>query len=322
MVKNKKYIISLFIISLSFISIVNVVNGIEACFYKGTYDFNDEIDGTTNTDINGIYNVYAGVNVEVIGSHLGHKKVINFSVEAGYIYAKMNFNYISQTNGTIELWIKLASDETENFQWQFLSNINSYMTYFTIYFNNIRIYHDGGYTSKIIDTKSNWIHIRLQFNYSTYKISFFINGELIVDDLLMHTQTGIYLYRSRIQINTANTGNMFIDAIGYSWNLFYNIGDNMYCSINIQEIITPILSLIILILLMVLMFIMYIKMRVFLPILVIFLFSLIIGFNSIGIENIPLNPYFSIFFILFQSVIFIETSLDNYNKVQNKKKGY
>ncbi|GAH57233.1 unnamed protein product, partial [marine sediment metagenome] len=43
-------------------------------------------------------------------------------------------------------------------------------------------------------------------------------------------------------------------------------------------------------------------MRLFLPILIVFLFSLIIGINSMSLEYIPFNPYVSIFFILFQSV--------------------
>ena len=79
-------------------------------------------------------------------------------------------------------------------------------------------------------------------------------------------------------------------------------------------VLEPFIALFVLIILMILMIILYLKMRLFLPILVVFLFSLIIGFNSIGIEYIPLNPYFSIFFILFQSVVFIETSLQQYQR--------
>ena len=76
----------------------------------------------------------------------------------------------------------------------------------------------------------------------------------------------------------------------------------------------PFLAIFILIILLTIMLILYLKMRLFLPILVVFLFSLIIGFNSISLEYIPFNPYVSIFFILFQSVIFIETSLQQYKR--------
>ena len=81
-------------------------------------------------------------------------------------------------------------------------------------------------------------------------------------------------------------------------------------------VLEPFIALFILIILMILMIIMtilYYRIKIYLPILVLFLFSLIIGFNSIIYEYIPFNPYFSIFFILFQSTFFIEISLQEYN---------
>lgn len=64
-------------------------------------------------------------------------------------------------------------------------------------------------------------------------------------------------------------------------------------------------SIIIMIFLLVLMIYLYTKTKEFLPILTLFLFSLLIGFTSMSINSIPFLPYFSIFFILFQSVLFI-----------------
>jgi len=83
-------------------------------------------------------------------------------------------------------------------------------------------------------------------------------------------------------------------------------------------VLEPFIALFILIILMIIMTILYLKIRLFLPILVVFLFSLIIGFNSISYEFIPFNPYFSIFFILFQSIFFIETSLQQYSRYKPK----
>jgi len=79
-------------------------------------------------------------------------------------------------------------------------------------------------------------------------------------------------------------------------------------------VLEPFIALFILIILMIIMTILYLKIRLFLPILVVFLFSIIIGFDSMSYDYIPFNPYFSIFFILFQSVFFIETSLQQYNR--------
>lgn len=85
-----------------------------------------------------------------------------------------------------------------------------------------------------------------------------------------------------------------------------------YFDLNI--VFQPFLAVFILVILLVIMIILYLKMRLFLPILVIFLFSLVIGINSISLKYIPFNPFLSIFFILFQSVMFIETSLQQYKR--------
>lgn len=77
-------------------------------------------------------------------------------------------------------------------------------------------------------------------------------------------------------------------------------------------LLTPMLGVVILLVLMVVMFQLYVKARRFLPILVVFLFSIIIGMDSLAEGNIPFTPYFQIFFIMFQSVFFLMTSIDLY----------
>lgn len=64
--------------------------------------------------------------------------------------------------------------------------------------------------------------------------------------------------------------------------------------------------------LIILMLFLYKKIDKFLPTLILFLFSLIIGVSSIAIVNLPFIPYFSLFFILFQTSIFIIKSLKIY----------
>lgn len=78
-------------------------------------------------------------------------------------------------------------------------------------------------------------------------------------------------------------------------------------------LVSPILGTVILILLMLVMVEMYLKMRRFLPIIVVYLFSLIIGMTSLSEGNIPFTPWFQLFFLMFQSAIFIMVSIDLYN---------
>ena len=54
----------------------------------------------------------------------------------------------------------------------------------------------------------------------------------------------------------------------------------------------------------------YLKVRRFLINLVIYAFSLIIGFNAFNESTIPFTPYIQIFFIMFQSTIFLIMAIE------------
>lgn len=77
-----------------------------------------------------------------------------------------------------------------------------------------------------------------------------------------------------------------------------------------------VLSISILFLLMVLMLIFYLKVRIFLIIGTIFLFSLIIGMVSISKFMLPFSPYIQLLFLTFQSVFFIITTLELKEKLR------
>ncbi|MGB5911851.1 MAG: hypothetical protein WBH31_11710 [Promethearchaeia archaeon] len=80
------------------------------------------------------------------------------------------------------------------------------------------------------------------------------------------------------------------------------------------DALQPILTFLIIIVLMAVMLIVFLKIENWMVCLVILLFSLIIGILSISMGDIPFTPYFQIFFIVFQSVIFLITSLDAFTK--------
>ena len=58
----------------------------------------------------------------------------------------------------------------------------------------------------------------------------------------------------------------------------------------------------------------YMKIRIFLVILVIYLFSLIIGFSALNESIIPFTPYLQLFFLVFQTIIFIIVALEVFRK--------
>lgn len=68
----------------------------------------------------------------------------------------------------------------------------------------------------------------------------------------------------------------------------------------------------ILVLLIYLMLYLYLKTEDFEPMLIIFLFSLVIGTMSLSVIDIPFTPWFQIFFMLFQAVLFLLKALEYY----------
>jgi len=64
------------------------------------------------------------------------------------------------------------------------------------------------------------------------------------------------------------------------------------------------------------MLIFYLKLKIYLIILTIFLFSIIFSIMALNIYLLPFSPYLQIFFLMFQAVIFLFTTLE-----LNEKRG-
>lgn len=86
--------------------------------------------------------------------------------------------------------------------------------------------------------------------------------------------------------------------------------------VDMSSLTTPFLSLFFIIFLIGIMLLCYAKFRIMLLVLVIYLFSLIIGVMFLEIDGIPFTPYIQIFFILFQTSVFIAVSIDFYENVK------
>ena len=73
------------------------------------------------------------------------------------------------------------------------------------------------------------------------------------------------------------------------------------------DVLSPVMSVFLLIFFIALMIFFYNRhtYNVFLPILLIFLISIVIGVYSMIESNIPFSPFFQLFFILFQFIMFL-----------------
>lgn len=83
-------------------------------------------------------------------------------------------------------------------------------------------------------------------------------------------------------------------------------------SLDWSTVFAPALNIFILVFLIALMLIAYYKIKRFIVVLFIFLFSIVIGILAISTAELPFNPYLPIFFILLQGIFFIMFTLEVY----------
>lgn len=80
----------------------------------------------------------------------------------------------------------------------------------------------------------------------------------------------------------------------------------------------PLMTFFAIIFLFGLMIFCYLKIRVFIVILGIYLFSLVIGIIAFNESVIPFTPYLQIFFLIFQTILFVLVVIQTF---ENDKKG-
>jgi len=196
--------------------------------YPATHDFKDEVDGTSGNDIDGISVSESLDTCVIVSSYLGHRKVIHFiDADAGQFRVVFTSGQIT---GTVDIWINNAMaqdyyiylrDESDDV----CCNVR-FLTKTTI-----RIYSGDGVggnnTTDVTVVEDAWVHIRMYFSCTTDKYSVWVDGVLKLDDQnfsLDDTAPTI----DWLQIYSADASEGYIDAIGFSWDTNYNVGDNIH----------------------------------------------------------------------------------------------
>lgn len=288
-------------------------------YYYATYDFRDDVIGGNPS---GFIIDENGGTINIIAEKDNHKKVLEFFDNDVINSVGVINEFPTQIDGVIEFWWSYNATQALQhylvilFREGEFPRFYLYLNYLydrlgSIQYRDSIDFHPTGYYDNPINTM---IHIKIEFDDTNNKGKFTVN-DINYGKFPYFSNSTIGINNILITTRGVNTEPPFwhwIDAIGYSWDFNYNIGDNKFPELNMTDILTPIFSLLFLIFLMILMIFIYMKVRIWLVILVLFLFSLIIGIYSLSLEYIPFNPYFSIFFILFQSVLFIKRSLEVY----------
>lgn len=200
----------------------NIDSGVILFYHKATYNFKDDAIG--GNPAGWVLDEFGGT-VNIIASFDGHKKVVELDYIDGEIHMLNTFASV-QTDGTIEGHIAV-------------NNIGSVASYIIIYEGEtviiqLRFFegdlgeYSGGAWNSI---KDDWMVINTLYDIkivcddtaNTYDI--YINGVLEGNNKPYRNNSTAGI--QSIKFMVGNPMKFYVDAVGYSWDTDYTVGDNL-----------------------------------------------------------------------------------------------
>jgi len=196
-------------------------------YYPATYGFENDLVG--NDPYGWTVFEPGSQNVEIISSLDGHNNVLEmFDTESGSgAQAQANTSFVPQTSGIIEYWYR-----TSGFQEAISIRVqkdNDFALY--LYSEGGNFVFENGSGPYIITACNNdqWYHIKFVFNCTSDTYDFYLNGALTLSNIEFYTKVSSLnkIIFSTRQWGTNSDFYGYVDALGYSWEPNYNIGDNL-----------------------------------------------------------------------------------------------
>jgi len=197
--------------------------------YNATYSFSDELDDTsgTNIDFVDIDDITPnGGDAYIVDQVDGHNKVIYVNPTVAY---RMVQNEVEETivRGTIESWFYII-DDTDLHRIDVFGSAGNAIALYFYYDGTFRYYYDGDrhQSGSLTYNANEWNHLKVGFNFGDHTYNLTLNGELGDDDLTMYSTGSGSLGGFRFGAGYGDMSPFYADAIGYSWDSNYEIGDN------------------------------------------------------------------------------------------------
>ena len=201
-------------------------------YYPATYGFENDENGNIPSEWLGV-NI-PGTTTTVVGSHNEHNKVLKFNDTTAFQETSAHNYFDPQSYGTVEYWW-LASDIAGNVFSFTLRDSPGPWSLLVGILNDFIYYYDGTNHNIVPASSNQWYHIRIDFRctgaapyHGLNENRFFvhINGTRYGEYNFVNPSTQINL--SSFGVGTASRMTAYVDAVGYSWDPNYNIGDNSY----------------------------------------------------------------------------------------------
>ena len=211
-------------------------------FYQASIDFMIYADGSgpAEWDNNWRDRSVKGSTVQVIAEKDGHPKVLQLIPKSGY--AAFYREESNKTSGSVEFWF-YSTNVYQNFTYEITQYQKNIMK--LLIGNNKWQYIDGVGNLKdipgLISTPKNntWHHIRVDFESSPngYESLEQFKWQIIIDGIdksdkieFIDKEEGGWTFHY-FQTNTYENYAVYIDAIGFSWDDYYKLGDNFNKSV-------------------------------------------------------------------------------------------
>ncbi len=192
-------------------------------FYGATHQFNQP-DGTSGTDIDFVdTDATAGTATnQIIAAFDGHKKVLELADNDGGASAWVYNAFSSaQITGEVEFWIQIDSLAGAG---RLVRLYSGGVQVVQVRFNNANLDFIGDAGVMVISADT-WYHMRIVFDCVADTADLYVDGDLKSEDTAFNNNVAS-INRFAIITGGGAIVIMYLDAVGYSWDPAYTVGDN------------------------------------------------------------------------------------------------
>ena len=193
-------------------------------YYPATYGFENEFESTSGTNIKFIDGMSASAYCLIYSNYDNHNNIFEFQSTDDPHFA---YHHLSsqKTAGIVEFYINF-DESNENHTIGLYETTDSLDGAIQISWrdNGYLSYYDGSWNDIETYTSNMWYHIKIEFNVTD-------NWHLWIDNIQKDSSGYSFLgsisFVEYFWIQGSSTADIKFDAIGYSWDPYYNIGDNL-----------------------------------------------------------------------------------------------
>ncbi|NVM54714.1 MAG: hypothetical protein HWN66_13515, partial [Candidatus Helarchaeota archaeon] len=194
-------------------------------YYPATCGFENDEAGTVPSEVEDA-SYQSGTRITVIDEFAGHKKVLKFTDPNAQYQASMRKNFTQdQIVETVEFWIYPDTDSHSDITLHPRNGAVRFIYVQFMHLGNIIRYYDGNYYTLYSPYVEKWYHIQFDIDYDNDQYDIYIDGVLCKEDAGFANPADNSSYMC-IDTWIAEAGEIYVDAIGFSWDANYEIGDN------------------------------------------------------------------------------------------------